>query len=565
MSGMLAAEHATSLPAPIQSVFRYFRLDASDEPAPGPSRIQILLWVALMLGVLAVALMNYDAFQLGTWDDDSSYAVLAESLVFSDSYGLSNVPGTPLPTRYPLGYPLVLSLVVRLYPHQPLMLRSVALIATLFNTALLFWGWPLLSQRRSHWWGLGVGALSSLSPMMIFNAQMVMSEPVFLSFVLLTLILAEYYLRVPRRKWLWGLLLGLAMTMAVLTRTIGIVVVIAVFLRLILAGPLRRFLPTAASVVLGIGLCLASIVLLTPARPADFLPSEYLNQATNPTGWNAGLTEGTLIERVSQSLVMHLRSVFRETVLPVGGGIREQEFGQRFGISDLSTLVGLGVSALIGLGLISVLVGKGLQPTALLFTMGFVSAMFAWPWYGARFLYAVQPLLIFLMIAGIALLASLADRPRFRWKASNIVAAIAVLALLAVTLSRSVNTNTEPTVSPVRDFSVGTGWLAENTPADAVVMAEQSRAIYLYSQRRTVDYDYNISDAAALQAYWDETGADYVMVAPFLTWRPEGDLIYDDYTRDVFIPLIDDLRAADTLQLVYESPADMVTIYQILH
>ena len=53
-----------------------------------PNRIQIAILGTLLVIALILSLKDYPAFQLGTYTDDANYAVLAQSLVHSDQYGL---------------------------------------------------------------------------------------------------------------------------------------------------------------------------------------------------------------------------------------------------------------------------------------------------------------------------------------------------------------------------------------------------------------------------------------------------------------------------------------------
>jgi hypothetical protein len=98
-----------------------------------PSKLQIGILIILIFTCIALSLKNYDQFQIGVWMDDAHYAVLAKSIIFSDTYGIINSPGHPLPTRYPFGFPLLLSSIVWLFPTTPELLNLISLLATLIN------------------------------------------------------------------------------------------------------------------------------------------------------------------------------------------------------------------------------------------------------------------------------------------------------------------------------------------------------------------------------------------------------------------------------------------------
>src|SRR5215208_2751778 len=122
-----------------KGIAMYFR--SAQERVLAPSRWQVLVFLIVLITSFTLSLSNYNSFQLGSYMDDASYAVLAQSLVSSKTYGLMNAPSQPASTRYPFGFPLILSAFVRLYPMAPNMLKVASLVATILNSILIFWGW----------------------------------------------------------------------------------------------------------------------------------------------------------------------------------------------------------------------------------------------------------------------------------------------------------------------------------------------------------------------------------------------------------------------------------------
>src|SRR6266487_1209383 len=97
---------------------------------PGPSRTQIVIWLGLVAAVLLVSLSNYQSYQIGTHYDDARYIVLAQSLAFSNQYGMINGPAPIAPGKYPFGYPLLLVPGLRLFPERLDLLKIPSLFAT---------------------------------------------------------------------------------------------------------------------------------------------------------------------------------------------------------------------------------------------------------------------------------------------------------------------------------------------------------------------------------------------------------------------------------------------------
>ena len=68
--------------------------------------LQIGIWAMLILWTTALTLSRLDAFQIGAYNDDAIYVVLARSLNDAGHYGLINAPGEhPEPAPFPCGFP----------------------------------------------------------------------------------------------------------------------------------------------------------------------------------------------------------------------------------------------------------------------------------------------------------------------------------------------------------------------------------------------------------------------------------------------------------------------------
>ena len=145
-----------------------------------------------MLAGLGLMIYNLPKFQVGAHYDDAAYITLARSFLHGEGYGLINFPGAPRIANYPFGYPLALSLIAAFSPNELAAYKYVSVVATLINASLLFWGWRLLSRSLSHWWALAVSLLYLFSPVTIDLSGRVMSEPLFLTFYLLAMLIAEW-------------------------------------------------------------------------------------------------------------------------------------------------------------------------------------------------------------------------------------------------------------------------------------------------------------------------------------------------------------------------------------
>ncbi len=536
--------------------------------AASPSRAQSL-GIALLICLCAlISLRNYDSFQVGVYIDDAEYVILARSIVQEDSYGLHYAGETPLATRYPFGFPLLLSPLAALFPRQPHLMRYVSLFATGANAALLFWGWPYLSQSRSYGWALMVAALYALSPLVIRHSRMVMSEPLFTTLVLMGLVLTEWNLQRGVQRNGPPLFLGVTLTLAAFTRTIGLVVMVAVLVRVTLSTLAPRVkLAFLARVALGGAALLILVLALTPVSVHDLIPAEHAGALVRAAGPKQAVTGPSRVTRLARSFRTYVTEHLRNATSPIGGGISEAALGHRLGIPNLPLISGIAFGALIVIGHGTMLARHGLAPTAALYHSFYLVAILLWPWPLVRFLYPVHPFLVYTFLLGIGAVAMAFGRAaRLSKEASALAsrrAVVAVAGLLLISALVVGATDIESSLVHTRDLRVGATWIRDHAAPDAIIMARHPQALYLYTERATIDYP-AIGTATELSEAMALFDVSYLLVAPRLMWQEDGALVYDILTQESILPAVDALHAAGYLELVYESAEDRVQVYGLM-
>ena len=109
----------------------------------------------------------------------------------------------------------------------------------------------------------------------------------------------------------------------------------------------------------------------------------------------------------------------------------------------------------------------------------------------------------------------------------------------------------------VRDFRVGTTWIRDNAEADALIIAKEPHAIYLYAHRSTVDLPTSVADLQTIVSQWDHP---YVLIAPKQDRSDAGEWSYDNSTQVLFEALQSGVVPA---QIVFEDGSAMVRLYQV--
>ncbi len=562
-----------------------------------PNKLQIIIWGGLIFFSIGLFLSKYKSFQIGADIDDSSYIVLARSLLHSSTYGLINNPGTPAPGKFPFGYPLILAFFTFFSPNNQDVLRIPSLLANLANVSIVFWGWKWLSKSRSYWWGLALASLLALSPITVDLSRRVMSEPVFTTFCLLAIILTEKLANGDKNVWV-NFALGLALFLTVFTRTVGILLFACVFAYLLIKRGIGYW--KGLSLIVAVMVLLSGIVVwTTPVQWRDLLPVGYLNDGNarfmvlfsgqptqtisedNPTGgieneakpdsmpspnnitlsWNEKVSK--IIELLGFGFQRHLGLDIRQAVLPIGGGIREQSLTNQIGIPIFPQILGFFISFIVILGLLRLIRHKEFNLFGV-FSLIYLAAIFFWYWDGTRLLYPIQPQILLGFVVGIEglilIVTRLINRQQLVYKIIKHILLILVLGICVTSISKSFLI--DDSRQHVGDLQARSSWLKSNTKPQAIVMTENPQTDYLFNGRKTVPFPFTFTTAVQLNDYMIKKGVDFILVAPAQIWQPVYQPFFSQNTVHL-IPLLQQLISQNHIQLIYATDQDWIKVYKV--
>lgn len=538
-----------------------------------PARLHIILWGALMLVTLYLLLYDWSGYQVGTYGDDGSYVAATESLLYDGNYGMFLDPAEFEPTQFPFVYPLLLAPLRVWFPDNLDALRIVSLAATLALLTVLFWGWGWFGGGLSYWWGLALTAVLALSPVTILHGRTVMSEAVFLLFVLLLVLWVEYV--VERSPRAWGVLLGVIAVGTVYSRTVGWAFLLPAVAYLIwkLRGTVGRQLGVAAATMAAL---LVLIVTLTTVRPVDLLPQEYLAQlsvlyrspipsGTRPGAETAdpavpGFAEASLeiISRGSVTLLNHLDIADK---LPYQMERAVIDATDQMGMPFMRYVPIVGALVLVILGTV---VWVRLTGATLLIIVAppYILMLMLWGWNGSRLMYPVQPQLFLALMLGLYAVGSrLAARLPGNDRRLLVIASVAVVLLwlggwvwLDLRLTR--------TMLLPGDQMARAAVLERHIPTDAIVLSSRAETDFLYSPQRFVKIPRARIGTAELRHYLIANQASYVIApfgaAPVIEVRK---LRVPRMTR--FLTTIAPLIEARALVELYNDVAGDIAIYRV--
>ncbi|MFM8875633.1 MAG: hypothetical protein ACKOGC_06135, partial [Anaerolineae bacterium] len=114
--------------------------------------------------------------------------------------------------------------------------------------------------------------------------------------------------------------------------------------------------------------------------------------------------------------------------------------------------------------------------------------------------------------------------------------------------------------SPIReqmtDLSIGTSWVAENAPADAIVMVNEPVPAYVHVKRKTINFPKNDQE---LEAYLKNQGIDYIVIAPLLRSPRSTELNKDAQKMQATLEAM-----PDVFQLVFEDIENNLRVYEYI-
>jgi len=489
--------------------------------------LALFMFISAGLGSL-----RFNSLQLGTSYDDAHYIILAESISSGQGYQLINFPQPQIERAFPPGWPILLALFTFLFPGNYLILKIFTWLLWLAALPLIY---RLFSKRiASPYLEILIG-LSALNPLLIGTSVTVMSESAYLFFSLITLVLFDSW-NSEKTKYGFVILTALAALFTQLIRTVGISLFIALIVYFLFT---RRF--REALISLGVFALGALIQFWLNLRNGGSVIS---------AGYESQVFNGSVIEKIGQmgsNLLGYLNQTVAGALVPV--------FGARV-TAFIGPLIPLILNAVILLLIIFglLLSRKKIHLMDIYVLIYLVGILAFWnPKVGsvkARFLIPMIPFLYFYLIQGMKWIFD-----RFTKNGARIMIWTTGLVALLL-LARNLQDWRSPVSAQMTDLSIGTDWVAENAPADAIIMVNEPVPAYVQMRRQTVGYP---KDLENIEKYVINQGVDYIIIAPELQ-SPRSNKLDQDVQAQL-LPILN--GDAGKFKIVYHNAEHQVTVYEI--
>lgn len=466
-------------------------------PATGPARLADA-GAALLLAVHALLIWLTRAPNLETTHDDARYLLLGRALrglTYREIWRID----APIHSVFPPGYPFVLGAVGSVTGDR---FDGFIVVAILCSVAAL--GTVYLALRRLHSSALGLLALVALAanPLLVERAGVVSAEPLYMALSTVALVIGLR--EAPGRRALW--LMGVLAIGAALTRVAGVTIVAALLVEWLLQ---RRWRP-AAVLALVAGALVGGWLLWSARAPEQFAGESYFVDVGN-TYRDQPPFAVVMVRRLGNNLPIYLLQALPSALsVPAIAGAEWDNY--------LSLPV-------VAAGLVAgfVVAWRRWRVAALyLVTTGALLGL--WAWTANRFLLPVTPLLVGLLLVGLAALTARLGR----WCLVLPACAAVVLATAGVTrTARAVRQAAPcprgaPGIPPSAclfpeqaEFFEAVAWVRDSVPDSALVLTAKNATMSYYTAgRRFAPFRaaFNL-DSLALLGYLDSLRVSRIVLA----------------------------------------------------
>ncbi|MEN6410042.1 MAG: phospholipid carrier-dependent glycosyltransferase [Anaerolineaceae bacterium] len=183
------------------------------------SKEKIIISGVLLIAIMAAIQVIYTTrWGLVAGSDSAVYLAAARNLLKGDGLQILLPSGNPATLMPPL-YSLALSALGGL--NLDILQAARWLNAVLFLITILFSGLVVVFFCRSSWLALPASLIIALYPIILYQYSSMMTEPLFLAFVMICMFLFLQYLEIGKSKWI--IAAGLITGLLTLTRFIGYV------------------------------------------------------------------------------------------------------------------------------------------------------------------------------------------------------------------------------------------------------------------------------------------------------------------------------------------------------
>ena len=478
-------------------VLRREHTEAAKTDRPGKAvrrsrSVKILLFV-----ILSTVLFLYSAMispaRFGDYGDDGIYVSAAKALATGQGYRMISLPQEKAQTQVPPFYPILLSLIWRLNPRFPEnipWMMTLSLIATL---ALLTLTYRYLTkfEYTTHWPAIIVVALAGINWRTMLHGTSVMSEMLYAALAVGGLYLIERY-EDEQKSYRAGIVAGIVLGLAFLTRSSGITLLLAVAAYFVLRRRWRRALiPVGVASVFVVAWASWCFFNSSGAAGAEEIHySSYLSGISHVYGYLQSVNEASGLSTL-------LRVVGTNLSILTIGSIPLSCLGLRY---DLPPLILVSLVLITILLIVAAFVRQSRKRVRLLhlYVAIYLSVLLALPGTAYdRYIVPIAPFLTLLLVNELALPVSvyrteLASGKRLAGKigASVILLVLLIGTIIVVYSNGSAIRTSLLSLSKIEtrssESAEAMNWIKSHTSPSDTLVCYRDAIYFLYTERKAV-------------------------------------------------------------------------------
>lgn len=403
-----------------------------------------IFWVCFFICLIFFLKQSWDYAYVGYYADDAHYVLLSKALLSGKGYVNLADPNEPQFRGYPPGFPLFLAPFVLIVNGQYDLLKWVNIVIV---SVVIFFCCRLFYNKLPPLLMCVFIILFITNIYVIASAVSVMSEPLFMLFLVLFFIMLDQFQGENKNSWCNVFIIGCIIMVCVSVRAVGIILLLPV---LILGFKL-------SDVKLLIGGTLPVTLLLLLAYVYKWPQSYNLYHTGAPFSFDSHIAIQNLIYYLEQ-VVNSVNPLY--PVLYSWNGV---------------LLLAAAISIIIGI----IYYCKEHNWIWLVFLISYLLVLSFWPYQEPRLLLPVLPFMYYFLLNGISQLFKL------KWKIQPISLCIGIILVFVLWKLMFFFHTVLPYYRSMDDrLKTAFQWLKHNTQITDVIMLENPPTCYLLTERK---------------------------------------------------------------------------------
>ncbi len=495
------------------------------------------VFLILFIMFLLLAILAYDP-KPALGGDNIHYLLLARSLISFKGYKNLWHPKETLHTQYPFGFPLLIIPFLLIFGEESLFLNFLPL---LFFIGSFFLAKKIFQKSR---WRFLLIALFFFSPLVIENSHVLLSEPPFIFFSLLTFYLIQNYEK--RKDFKFFILSVFSALFTFFIRTIGIGLLLAIFLYLFIKKN-YKFL------IIALAIFFLTFISWEIRNRKVAEKSSYLQQFLQKDPYQPEL--GNI--NFSGYLSRVLKNFYLYNFIVVPKIFYLNEFPPILWQIFIGTLT---ILLIIFAFLVFIKEKEPLKILIFYYFIFFSLIIFSWPevWSSERFLFPFFIFFLYFILIG-------GEKFFIKYKLS-FLAYLLLFFVFLFYLVRNIQMIKENFPNTIRNFAgdryagypidwqnyfKALEWLRDNSEEKAIVISRKPEFTYFISKRKSLLYKFSSNPEEVLKKMLEDKG-DYLLYDNF----------YWTYTSQRYLLPVLKIYP-QYFQLIYKTPPPEMMIFKI--